>query len=211
MCGRFTLRTPMSVLMRDLEFELATPVEFLPRYNICPTQNVVVIVKRGSQRQLDYMKWGLIPSWAKEAKIASSLLNARSETVATKPSFRSAFKSRRCLIPADGYYEWRREGKAKQPYLFEVDGGRPFAIAGLWETWRGPTGDDAPLHTCTILTTEANDLAREIHDRMPVIVHPADYDTWLDPATSPALLQPLLRPYEAESMSTSPVEKIESP
>ena len=197
----------MSVLMREFEFQMATPVEFLPRYNIAPTQTIAAVLLRDGQRQFDYLRWGLIPSWAKDTKIASSLINARAETVAEKPSFRSAFKSRRCLILADGYYEWQREGKAKQPYLYEIHGGKPFAVAGLWETWRGPTGDDVPLQTCSVITTEANPLTAQVHDRMPVILHPADYDAWLKPETDRETLKQLLTPYEPDAMTTRPVSQ----
>jgi putative SOS response-associated peptidase YedK len=197
----------MSVLMREFEFQMAQAVEFVPRYNIAPTQNMAVVLQPDGARQLDVMRWGLIPSWAKEAKIASSLINARSETVAEKPSFRSAFRARRCLILADGYYEWKREGKAKLPHLYEINGGKPFAIAGLWESWRGPTGDDAPIHTCTAITTEANSLASAVHDRMPVILGAADYDQWLQPGADPSSLKSLLRPLEVDSMSARPVSQ----
>lgn len=207
MCGRLTLRTPMSVLMREFEFQMATPVEFLPRYNIAPMQTIAAVLVRGGQRQCDFFRWGLIPSWAKDTKIAASTINARAETVAEKPAFRSAFKSRRCLILADGYYEWLREGKSKQPYLYEVNEGKPFAIAGLWEMWRGPTGDDAPLQTCSVITTEANRLAGQVHDRMPVILHPADYEAWLQPTTEPATLKRLLAPFEADAMTARPVSQ----
>jgi putative SOS response-associated peptidase YedK len=197
----------MSVLMREFEFQMATPVEFLPRYNIAPMQTIAAVLVRGGQRQCDFFRWGLIPSWAKDTKIAASTINARAETVAEKPAFRSAFKSRRCLILADGYYEWLREGKSKQPYLYEVNEGKPFAIAGLWEMWRGPTGDDAPLQTCSVITTEANGLAAQVHDRMPVILHPADYEAWLQPTTEPATLKRLLAPFEADAMTARPVSQ----
>jgi putative SOS response-associated peptidase YedK len=207
MCGRITLRTPMSVLMREFEFQMATAVDLLPRYNIAPTQSVAVVLQRGEQRQFDYLRWGLIPSWAKDAKLAASMINARAETVAEKPAFRSAFKSRRCLILADGYYEWLRQTKAKQPYLYEIEGGRPFAMAGLWESWRGPTGNEAPLHTCTTITTTANPLAAEVHDRMPVILHAAHYDAWLKPGSDPAILKQLLVPYQPDKMTVRPVSQ----
>jgi putative SOS response-associated peptidase YedK len=189
------------------QFMVPAMGELLPRYNIAPTQSILAILVRDGQQQFDYFRWGLIPSWAKDTKIAASLLNARSETVAEKPAYRAAFKSRRCLIPADGYYEWKREGKAKQPYLYEINRGQPFAFAGLWESWRGPAGNDAPLLTCSVLTTEANSLAAAVHDRMPVILQPADYQAWLDPATRPDALKPLLRPYEPDAMTARPISQ----
>ena len=135
------------------------------------------------KRELVRLRWGLIPVWAKDAKIAYSTLNARADTVATKPAFRAAFKKRRCIVLTDGYYEWLREGKDKQPFLYEVGGGKPFAMAGLWEWWPGPKDKNEPVESCTIITTDANKLASEIHDRMPVILKPGDYDAWLDPET----------------------------
>jgi putative SOS response-associated peptidase YedK len=146
----------------------------------------------GSHRVLSLMRWGLIPHWADDPKIGYRLINARADTVATKPSFRSAFKQRRCLIAADGFYEWQKRDGAKQPYLIRRADGEPFAFAGLWEHWHGA---DQEIESCTIITTDANDLMRPIHDRMPVILAPADYDRWLDPAVQKAdLLQTLLRP-----------------
>jgi len=152
-------------------------------------------------------KCGLIPSWAKDAKIASSTINARGDTVADKPAFRSAFKKRRCLVLADGYYEWLRTGKVKQPYFYEVDGGKPFALAGLWESWRCPEGsDDPPLESCSLITCDANALQAQIHDRMPVILDAADYDTWLGPEVQDReTLERLLVPFDSERMTTRPV------
>lgn len=129
-------------------------------------------------RELVQLRWGLIPSWAKDAKIAYSTINARADTVATKPAFRAAYKKRRCLVLADGYFEWLKIGKIKQPIFYEVDGGQPFAFAGLWELWGGPTGNE-PVESCAIITTDANELAKQVHDRMPVILQPNDYDRWL--------------------------------
>ena len=188
MCARFTLRTKLNLLLQqfsaELQHELAEHEnEVPPRYNIAPSQEVLAVRMVDGRRQLGNLQWGLVPSWAKDPKIAT--INARADSVATKPMFRSAFSSRRCLIPADGYYEWLRVGKQRQPYLYET--GRPFALAGLWENWRG-------LKTCTIITTEANPLAAEIHDRMPVILHESDYGTWLDGVAEDA--QELLKPYD---------------
>jgi putative SOS response-associated peptidase YedK len=226
MCGRYTLRAPLSVLAGQFEFEFLDQSDFLaqhdlgPRYNIAPTQDVaaVRVVEPGGPRQLALLHWGLIPSWAKDTKIASGTINARGDTVATKPAFRAAFKRRRCLILADGYYEWLRSGKAKLPHLYELSGGQPFAMAGLWESWHGETrhgsksadndrGDaESPLESCTIITTESNPLARQIHDRMPVILHPTDYAAWLDPANQDvAKLARLITPYEGDDITVRQV------
>jgi putative SOS response-associated peptidase YedK len=149
------------------------------------------------------LKWRLIPSWVKDAKIAYSTINARAETVATKPAFRSAYKKRRCLVIADGYFEWKTEGKKKLPYLYEIDGGKPFAFAGLWEWCREPGTEGEGIETCSLITTEANTLASEIHDRMPVILQEPDYNRWLDPGVAdPA---DLLRRFPSERMSVRPV------
>ena len=150
------------------------------------------------KRQLALFKWGLIPSWAKDAKIAYSAINARADTVATKPAFRSAFKKRRCLVLADGYVEWQKDGKAKLPWLYELDGGKPFAFAGLWEWWGGPDGKE-PVESCTILTTDANELASEVHNRMPVILDADDYDAWLSGEEIP------LVPFDSEQMTARPI------
>jgi putative SOS response-associated peptidase YedK len=153
--------------------------DITPRYNVSPGQ-LVPAVRGTDQREIVQLRWGLIPSWSKDAKIAFSCLNARADTVKTKPAFRSAYKSRRCLIPADGYYEWLRQGKDKLPYLYEFDNGKLFSLAGLWESWKDPAVANAePLETFTLITTDANELASEIHDRMPVIVHTEDRQAWL--------------------------------
>ena len=149
------------------------------------------------------LRWGLIPHWSKDQKIGYKLINARCETVASTPAFRSAFKARRCLIPAAGYYEWQRRDGKKQPFLFRRKDGRPFAFAGLWEHWESPEGE--LVESCTIVTTDANDLARPIHDRMPVIIDPADFGLWLDPAGKLEQCQALLRPYTAGGMEAYPV------
>lgn len=178
-----------------------------PRYNICPTQDVPV-VRAGANagRELVMMRWGLVPAWSKDAAIGSRMINARAETVAEKPSFRDPYKSRRCLIPADGFYEWRKsEGGAKQPYRMTLAGGAPLAMAGLWEHWE-KAPDATALETCTIITTAANASVRPIHHRMPVILKAAAHDAWLDAATPPDALSALLCPYdgalEAHAVST---------
>jgi putative SOS response-associated peptidase YedK len=199
MCGRFTLRTPLSVLARQFAFDLGPMLPgFEPRYNIAPTQDVPAVRLADGNRQFAMLRWGLIPSWAKDAKLAQ--INARGDTVATKPMFRTAYKKRRCLVLADGYYEWERSGKTKLPWLYEVDGGKPFAFAGLWESWRNPAQEDAELlESCTILTTDANELAAQVHDRMPVILDEEDYADWLAGEQIP------LVPFATDRMTARPV------
>lgn len=178
-----------------------------PRYNIAPTQLVPTVLRRpeqSDQRLFHLLRWGLIPSWAKDPAIGARLINAKAETAGEKPSFRAAFRQRRCLVVADGFYEWQRQERKKQPFYFRFQDERPFGFAGLWERWGAPSGE--VIESCTILTTEASELVRPIHDRMPVIVDPKDYDLWLDPAVQkPEALQQLLRPYRSEEMMTYPV------
>jgi putative SOS response-associated peptidase YedK len=171
--------------------------DWSPRYNLAPTQPVPVIRQDPKEpvRHLSLVRWGLVPSWSKDGSGAARMINARSETASTLPAFREAFRSRRCLVPADGFYEWQRTGKAKQPFCFEVNDGDLFAFAGLWDCSRGPTG--TVLETCSILTTTPN----TIHDRMPVIVDPDAYDLWLDPGLSDTrVLSDMLKPYDAARM-----------
>ncbi|MCU0527686.1 MAG: SOS response-associated peptidase [Elainella sp. Prado103] len=210
MCGRFTLTQSAEAIATA--FGLDEVPTFVPGYNIAPSQPVPVIRADVNQHhRFDYLYWGLIPSWAKDPAIGSRLINARSETVAEKPSFRTAFKRRRCLIAADGFYEWQRQKDKRQPFYFHLDNHRIFGFAGLWEHWQSPSGDE--LQTCTILTTEANEQMQPIHDRMPAILHPRDYAVWLDPAmqTSDQLLK-LLHPYEASELTCYPVSpQVNSP
>ena len=189
MCGRFTLTADSESI--QLAFALDSAENWAgPRYNIAPTQQVAVITDR-QPNSLSMFKWGLVPSWAKDPKIGSRMINARAETAYEKPSFRSAFKRRRCLIPADGYFEWAREGKRKRPMYIQHAQRDIFAFAGLWESWKDPQGKW--LNTCTILTTEANARIQPIHHRMAVIIEPADYEMWLAPrALEPGEWQPLL-------------------
>jgi len=175
-----------------------------PRYNVAPTQPVPVIRRQEPTRELSLMRWGLIPSWTKEPSVAASMINARSETASTKPAFRDALTFRRCLLPADGFYEWQRRGKTKQPYCFEVSAGTLFAFAGIWDRWKGASGNT--VETCSILTTTANAATSEVHDRMPAILDPASYDLWLDPAMRDvAAASELLKPYDARLMRSYPV------
>jgi len=208
MCGRFTLRAPADQLA--LLFGLSSEPVLVPRYNIAPTQPVglVRMDKATQEREWALTLWGLIPSWAKDPSIGARMINARSETAAEKPSFRAAYKRRRCLIPSDGFYEWQKLGSRKQPYYFGMADDSPFAFAGLWEHWIGPDGSE--LETCTILTTTPNELVEPIHNRMPVIVDPLDYEDWLgsggdDPREHLSMLHHLLRPFDAGKMKAVPV------
>jgi putative SOS response-associated peptidase YedK len=203
MCGRCTQTSDANTLTLtfDLDSNLSPALkELTPRYNLAPSQPMAAIIADDSGRHLELLKWGLIPSWAKDPKIGNKMINARAETVAEKPAFRAALKKRRCLIPVDGFYEWKREGKAKTPMYIQMKSGEPFAFAGLYEFWK-PADSDAWIKSCTIITTTPNALMEDIHDRMPVIIKPSAYDQWLDPAETPAKkLLPLLKPCAASQM-----------
>jgi putative SOS response-associated peptidase YedK len=213
MCGRFTLHSNPHDVAR--QFQLTQLQLFGPRYNIAPTQMVPAVrLNARDERELSFLRWGLVPSWAEDLSIGNRMINARAESVAEKPSFRKAFASRRCLIVADGFYEWQAQGKTKQPYYITVDGGGPFAMAGLWESNKkiaviNDTPNEAGvLETCTIITTHANSLMAPLHQRMPVIVPSDAYDLWLDPGVGDTeRLLPLLVPYPAESMHAVPVSQ----
>ncbi len=211
MCGRFTLRSPADAVAEL--FELAQVPSLEPRYNICPTQDVAAVVmpREGTERVMQMLRWGLIPSWARDPAIGARMINARAETVASKPSFRSAFKRKRCLIVADGFYEWRKLERRKQPYYIHLSDKQPFAFAGLWERWEAPKGD--AVDSCTIITTQPNELLMPLHDRMPVILPREAHDAWLDPDNCEvAALESLLRPYPAASMAAHPVDtKVNNP
>ena len=206
MCGRFTLRAPASVVAA--QFGLFEMPPFTPRFNIAPTQPVAVVRCAPSaaetERELVWLRWGLIPGWAKDPAIGNKMINARSETVAEKPAFRAGFRRRRCLVVADGFYEWARGGKPRQPYFIRMRDDRPFAFAGLWESWQ--SADEGPIESCTLLTTEPNELLEPIHNRMPVILGEGDYGQWLDPALQrPDALKPLLRSFPADGMTAEKV------
>lgn len=208
MCGRFTQTQDADAIAQA--FQVSQVPLAPPRYNIAPTQYVGAVVQPPSgDRQFRTFRWGLVPSWAKDPAIANRLINARSETVTEKPSFRSAIRYRRCLIIADGFYEWQRQGRTKkQPYYFHLAEQPLFGLAGLWEEWTSSTTGEI-LQTCTILTIAANELLQPIHDRMPVILRPADYDRWLDPhQTRVADVLPLLQPYPAAAMQAYPVSPV---
>jgi putative SOS response-associated peptidase YedK len=205
MCGRYRLSRRKQIIE---EYFGSAPwdEDWNPRYNIAPTQSVPVIRQHPKEpvRQLSLMKWGLVPHWAKDASGAASTINARSETAATKPAFRDPLKFRRCLIPADGFYEWKRAGAPKRPFCFEVNGGELFAFAGLWDGWKNAEG--RWIKTCSILTTRPNAVTSTVHDRMPVILDRDSYDLWLDPGMqNVAAISELLKPYDARLMRSYPV------
>ena len=207
MCGRFTLRaSPSEIaeffeLMRDL-------VEWdVPLFNIAPTQSILAVREASTGREPVRLRWGLIPSWSKDTKMAASMINARAETVSEKPAFRAAFRRRRCLIPVSGFYEWQRDGKTKTPHLISPRNAALFGFAGLWEKWQAPDGE--LMESCTILTTSPNELMATIHDRMPVILKPKDFDVWLDPQVEDVgVLTQLLVPYPADEMQAERVSDV---
>jgi len=206
MCGRFTLHATGPSIAAA--FALADEPQLRQRFNIAPTQSVAAVRQQAGthHRELVMLRWGLVPFWAQDRSIGQRLINARAETVATKPAFRRAFKSQRCLIVADGFYEWQNLGAKKQPFYIRLQDGSPFGMAGLWERW-DKAGD--PLETCTILTTAANSLMAPLHERMPVILSSGDFCRWLDPAIhEPAALVPLLQPFNPEGMVAHPVSTI---
>ena len=206
MCGRYTLTSDIETVAQTFH-AMNTLAEGSPRYNIAPTQDIVAVMQDDT-RHLDLLRWGLIPAWAKEESIGSKMINARAETLAEKPSFKRLLRGRRCLIVADGFYEWKAEGKGpKQPMYFSLQQHEPFAFAGLWDSWKNPDG--VVLRTCTIITTEANELVTPVHNRMPVILPLQACDAWLDPALSDEhALLPLLKPYNAQDMLVRPVSRL---
>jgi len=212
MCGRFTLKTPKEDIARQFGVEIEEGLA--PRYNIAPTQTVAAIRARaqdGEGREFVHLKWGLIPSWAKDSSMGARLINARSETVTEKPSFREAFRRRRAIIPADGIYEWQRAGSSKQPYFIRMRDERLFGLAGLWDRWRNEEGE--VIESCSILTTEANEIFSPVHERMPVVLQPESYGEWLDDdERGVEALKELLRPYPSSEMIAYPVSaRVNSP
>jgi putative SOS response-associated peptidase YedK len=208
MCGRFTLTVELNELLKTFPWLTVPDVAAPPRYNVAPTQPVAVVANNHNTT-LDFFTWGLIPSWAKDPTIGSRMINARAETLAEKPAFRAAYRRRRCLILADGFYEWRKEpgSKAKTPMYVQLKSGEPFGLAGLWEAWNSPHGD--LILSCAIITTTPNELMKPIHDRMPVILPPEAYDEWLDPAEKqPEQVNGLLIPYPADHMQAHPVSTV---
>ncbi len=210
MCGRYALHV-FARELAELLRAVRLPVEFGARYNIAPTQQAPILrIGEDGQRELVMAKWGLIPSWAKDAAIGNRMINARAETAAEKPAFRAAMKKRRCIVPASGFYEWQKiEGsKVKQPWYIHRADAAPLALAGLWESWEG----DEPIRSFTILTTDANELMRPLHDRMPVILEPEEIDRWLNPDTTPEIVAALLDPAADGVLSAFPVStKVNSP
>jgi len=196
-CGRFSLFDLLSVAVR---YNINLPGWVKPRYNIAPSQHILAIVKdKGSFRPVRF-QWGLIPFWAKEVAPASLLINARAETVDKKPAFKQSFRRKRCLIPADGFYEWRKEGSQKKPYRIKLKNDGLFAFAGLWEKWVTPQGK--VIYSCAIITTAANELVKPVHDRMPAILAGEEQEAWLEAAAVVSDLKKLLKPYPAELMSS---------
>ena len=206
MCGRYSLAMDLDNLDERFTFR-GMGLVLEPRFNIAPTQDVFTVVNDGSENQGQFMKWGLIPHWAKDPSIGNRMINARAETVAEKPSFKQAFQRRRCLVVADGFYEWRKQGKVKIPMRVILKTGEPFGFAGLWETWKSPEGE--LVHSCTIITTSPNAMMESIHNRMPVIL-PRDAEAqWLDVSNSDTgELRELLVPYSADEMDAYEVSTL---
>lgn len=202
MCGRYALKAPPAEL--KAYFGLDEVVDFAPRYNIPPGTNIPVIRQSPEHKRVMHMlRWGLVPHWAKDPSIGNKLNNARGESVAEKPSFRDAFKRRRCIIPADGFYEWKTEGKLKQPYFISLKSGEPMAMGGLWESWKTPEGEI--LRTCCIITTGPNAVMEPIHDRMPVILAPEHWQAWLEAPVED--IHSWVSPYQADAMQAWPVDR----
>lgn len=206
MCGRITLSTSA----KDLSslFDGLNVGEFQARYNVCPTQPVLSIRRKDDNLRADDLRWGLVPSWAKDLKVGPRMINARSETIADKPSFRSAFKKRRCLVLADGFYEWKKTGATKQPHFISLASGQPFVMAGLWESWQSETADSQPIETCTVVTQPANSFMQSLHDRMPVILTTNNCEPWLGDEIQkddlPGWLDVINREIDLQSWPVSP-------
>lgn len=201
MCGRFDLHIQKEFLEKIFGASILQDIQ--PHYNIAPSQQVAVIhtIPEGN-RQIAFLKWGLIPSWAKDPSIGSRMINARSETVDVKPAFRNSLRHRRCIIPANGFYEWQEVGGKKKPLYVKMKDGSPMLFAGLWDHWKSPEGSE--IESCTILTTNSNELIKPLHDGMPVILDKQDVDLWLGPrVTKPGKLKPLIKPYPPEKLKVS--------
>ncbi len=198
MCGRFTLTTDRDQIEERFSFQM-TNVTLTPHYNIAPSQPVLSLMRDGKGSRAGFLRWGLIPSWANDEAIGNRMINARAETLAEKPSFKRALQKRRCLILADGFYEWKAEGKKKTPMFISLKSRKPFGFAGLWETWKAPSGE--AIHSCTIVTTTPNAMMAAIHNRMPVILSREAETSWLDRTIDdPQTLLPLLEPYADSEM-----------
>jgi len=209
MCGRFTSKAKPRQIKTEFKIGKLNSKIFTPRYNIAPTQNIPVVLESSGERIIEEVKWGLIPSWAKDDSIGSKLINARAETLAEKPSFKNAFKNRRCIIPASGFYEWQKQTKgAKQPFYFYLKDKDLFGLAGLWEEWTDKESGEV-IETCTVITTKANKVLEHVHERKPVILKDKDYDNWLDEKVHDTdKLQKLLKPFPASSMKSHPVSRL---
>ena len=206
MCGRYSLRCKPKAIAEEFDLPELPPLH--PRFNIAPNQPVAVVRFDPSEgsRRLDFLTWGLIPSWADDPGVGDRMINARAETVADKPAFRHPFRTQRCLVVADGFYEWQRQDGWKRPFFVHRQDDRPFAFAGLWDHWEK---DETPIYSCIFLTTDANEVLAPIHDRMPVILSRSAYDLWLDPGIhDPKRLEPLLVPIPAELMEAYPVSRL---
>ena len=203
MCGRYKIVTDAQALFDAFQVQAEMDAAKLARYNVAPATDQLVILSEHGHRVARWHRWGLIPHWAKDPTIGYKTINARGEGIAAKPAFRAAFRQRRCLVPATGFYEWKAEGGGKQPYLIRLRNGGLFAFGGLWESWNSPEGE---LRSFTIITTEPNELMARIHDRMPAIIPRAQYARWLDPELrDPAAIQPLIAPYPAAELQAIPV------
>jgi putative SOS response-associated peptidase YedK len=200
MCGRFTRTRPVSRIA-PLFDSLFDGEDEPPRYNIAPTQRIAAVREETDGRRLRMLRWGLVPRWAKSLAEGNKHINARAETITERPSYRDAYQKRRCLIAADGFLEWRQQGKDKLPHYFRLKGNEVFGFAGLWERWK-------EIESCTIITTEANELVRPLHERMPVILHPKDYGRWLDPKEAAGDLRSLLVSYPADLMESFAVDRL---
>ena len=207
MCGRYAFFSPAEAVRRT--FALDDMPTLVPRYNIAPTQPVPAVrVVEGGTRRLSMLHWGLVPRWAKERAIGNRMINARAETLAEKPAYRDAFRRRRCLVLADGWYEWQAAAGGKQPWFIRMRDARPFAFAGLWERWKDPA-DESLLESCTIVTTDASESMRRIHDRMPAVLAEQDWDRWLDPACADTTrLSQALGPFTGEALQAWPVSRL---
>jgi putative SOS response-associated peptidase YedK len=204
MCGRYTLTIDIKTVAE--KFGVPVSLDTSARYNIAPTQEIVSVMRNGASH-LAWLRWGLIPSWAKDESIGSRMINARAETLTEKPSFKGLLRSKRCLIVADGFYEWKQENGSKIPMYMTLKSGEPFAFAGLWDLWKSPDGEH--IRSCTIITTEPNDLVAPIHNRMPAILLPGAYADWLDPdMRDEQALSHWLAPYPAEEMTARPVSRL---
>lgn len=206
MCGRYSLFGNREELLDRFQIVNGEDLEWIERFNIAPSQNILAIIKNEQGNRAGFLKWGLVPSWASDPKIGYKMINARAETADQKPSFKKLLKRRRCLIAADGFYEWKKEGNVKQPYRFQLKTKEPFAFAGLWDRWEN--GDEI-IHSCTIITTEANSLVMKVHNRMPVILTEDSEKKWLDRSMeNTEELKKLLIPYDAEKMEAYPVSTL---